>query len=98
MSHSGSLLILPSGIHGWRPAAVTDIVADDLAPILAEKAQFGFLLIGTGRAMALLPQFVMQYLKEGGVAVEAMDTGAAVRTYNILLAEDRPPAAALIAV
>ena len=98
MAHSGSLLILPSGIHGWRPAAVTDIVSDDLAPILAEKAQFAFLLIGTGRAMALLPQFVMQYLKEGGVAVEAMDTGAAVRTYNILLAEDRPPAAALIAV
>jgi uncharacterized protein len=98
MSHTGSLVILPSGIHGWRPAALTDIVSDDLAPILAEKAQFAFLLIGTGRAMALLPQLVVQSLKEGGVAVEAMDTGAAVRTYNILLAEDRPPAAALIAV
>jgi uncharacterized protein len=98
MSHSGSLLILPSGIYGWRPAAVTDITSDDLAPILAEKTQFTFLLIGTGRAMSLLPQFVVQYLKEGGVAVEAMDTGAGVRTYNILLAEDRPPAAALIAV
>jgi uncharacterized protein len=48
--------------------------------------------------MALLPQLVVQYLKEGGVAVEAMDTGGAVRTYNILLAEDRPAAAALIAV
>jgi uncharacterized protein len=98
MSHSGSLVILPSGIHGWRPVAMTDIVSDDLAPILAEKAQFAFLLIGTGRTMALLPPLVVQSLKEGGVAVEAMDTGAAVRTYNILLAEDRPPAAALIAV
>jgi uncharacterized protein len=98
MSHSGSLLILPSGFHGWRPVAMTDIVSDDLAPILAEKAQFAFLLIGTGRTMALLPPLVVQSLKEGGVAVEAMDTGAAVRTYNILLAEDRPPAAALIAV
>ena len=98
MSHSGSLLILPSGIYGWRPAAVSDITSDDLAPILAEKARFAFLLIGTGRAMALLPQLVVQYLKEGGVAVEAMDTGGAVRTYNILLAEDRPAAAALIAV
>jgi uncharacterized protein len=98
MSHNGSLLILPSGIHGWRPGAVTDITSDDLAPILAEKAQFAFVLIGTGWTMALLPQLVVQYLKEGGVAIEAMDTGAAVRTYNILLAEDRPPAAALIAV
>jgi uncharacterized protein len=98
MSHSGSLLILPSGIHGWRPTAVTDITLEDLAPILAEKAQFTFVLMGTGRIMVLLPQAIVRYLKEGGVAVEAMDTGAAVRTYNILLAEDRPPAAALIAV
>ena len=98
MSHSGSLLILPSGIHGWRPAAVTDITSDDLAPILAEKAEFAFVLVGTGRVMALLPRLVVHHLKEGGVAVEAMDTGAAVRTYNILLAENRPPAAALIAV
>ena len=98
MSHSGSLLILPSGIHGWRPAAMTEITSDDLAPILAEKTKITFILMGTGRIMALLPQPVVRYLKEGGVAVEAMDTGAAVRTYNILLAEDRPPAAALIAV
>jgi uncharacterized protein len=98
MSHSGSLLILPSGIHGWRPAAVSDITSDDLGPILAEKTEFAFILMGTGRFMALLPQPIVHYLKEGGLAVEAMDTGAAVRTYNILLAEDRPPAAALIAV
>ena len=98
MSHSGSLLILPSGIYGWRPAAVTDITSDDLVPILAEKTKFAFILMGTGRIMALLPQVIVRYLTEGGLAVEAMDTGAAVRTYNILLAEDRPPAAALFAV
>jgi uncharacterized protein len=98
MSHIGSLLILPSGIYGWRPAAVTDITSEDLAPILAERTHFAFILIGTGRAMTLLPQRVVQHLKDDGVAAEAMDTGAAVRTYNILLAEDRAPATALIAV
>jgi uncharacterized protein len=98
MSHIGSLLILPSGIHGWRPAGVADITADDLEPILAEQAKFAFLVIGTGRAMALLPQPFLHHLKEAGVPVETMNTGAAVRTYNILLAEGRPPAAALIAV
>ncbi|MGH6874314.1 MAG: hypothetical protein ACREDW_04820, partial [Aestuariivirgaceae bacterium] len=56
MSHIGSLLILPSGIHGWRPVEVADITTDDLEPILAEKAKFAFILLGTGRAMALLPQ------------------------------------------
>jgi uncharacterized protein len=98
MSHTGSLLILPSGIHGWRPAGVADIAAEDVAPILAEKARFAFLLLGTGRSTMLLPEPLMQYFTDAGVPVETMDTGAAVRTYNILLAEERPPAAALIAV
>ena len=98
MSHTGSLLILPSGIYGWRPAGIADIRPEDLEPILAEKAKFALVLMGTGRAMALVPQRLMHYLKAAGVPVEAMDTGAAVRTYNILLAENRPPAAALIKV
>ena len=36
------------------------------------------------------------WLKSGGIALEAMDTGAACRTYNVLLAEDRRVAAALL--
>jgi uncharacterized protein len=98
MSHTGSLLIIPSGIYGWRPETIEEVSETDFAPVLAEIGDIRFLLIGTGRAMALPPEPIRLLLAAKGLALEAMDTGAAVRTYNVLLAEDRPPAAALIAV
>jgi uncharacterized protein len=98
MVHSGSLLILPSGIHGWRPASLDETTGEDVQPILKEKTGFVFLLMGAGRSVGLLPRPVMQLFRDASVPVEVMDTGAAVRTFNILLAEHRPPAAALIAV
>jgi uncharacterized protein len=98
MSHTGSLLILPSGIYGWQPRSLEQVTADDLSKVLMEKPRISFLLFGTGRTMMLAPLPVRRLLSEAAMALETMDTGAAVRTYNVLLAEDRPPAAALIAV
>jgi uncharacterized protein len=48
--------------------------------------------------MTLAPQLIRRLFADAALPLETMDTGAAVRTYNVLLAEDRPPAAALIAV
>jgi uncharacterized protein len=96
--HRGSLLILPSGIHGWRPAGVDELRSADLDPILAERSGIGILLFGTGPAMSILPQPLRGILSAAGIGLEMMDTGAAVRTYNILLAEDREVAAALLVV
>jgi uncharacterized protein len=98
MSHTGSLLILPSGIHGWRPRAIEETTTDDFATVLAEKDTISFLLLGTGKTMSLAAPSIRQLFAAAAVPLEVMDTGAAVRTYNVLLAEDRPPAAALIAV
>lgn len=56
------------------------------------------LLIGTGKEIRPLPQTVRSALKERNIAVELMDTGAACRTYNVLMAEGRRVAAALVAV
>jgi uncharacterized protein len=56
------------------------------------------LLIGCGARMAFVPRALRDALKAGGIACDGMDTGAACRTYNVLLAEDRRVAAALIAV
>jgi uncharacterized protein len=98
MAHTGSLLIIPSGIYGWRPETIEDVSETDFAPLLAEIGDIRFVLFGTGRTMALPPEPIRLMLAAKGLALEAMDTGAAVRTYNVLLAEDRPPAAALIAV
>jgi uncharacterized protein len=98
MSHRGSILCLPSGIYAWQPRRAEDIALETLQPALTEGDALGLLLIGTGRTGVLPALDLRQGFAELGVAVEAMDTGAACRTYNVLLAEARPVAAALIAV
>jgi uncharacterized protein len=98
MSHRGSLLVLPSGIHGWEPADPLALKASDFDRLLAEADQVEILLVGMGRDLRPLPASLRAALKEAGISADPMSTGAAVRTYNVLLAEDRAVAAALIAV
>ncbi|MEH3116448.1 MAG: MTH938/NDUFAF3 family protein [Methylorubrum populi] len=98
MSHRGSILLLPSGVSAWGVAAPADIDGRSLAPVLAEAGGIELLLIGTGADIVFLPDPLRQRLKAAGIGVDAMQTGAAVRTYNILMAENRKVAAALIAV
>ena len=98
MSHRGSILCLPSGVHGWRPADPSKLTPDDFAQVLAEADGIQILLIGLGREPALLPAPLREAFRQTGISVDAMTTGAAVRTYNVLLAEDRAVAAALVAV
>ena len=95
MSHRGSLLCLPSGIHAWEPSRPLD--AASLAPALAEAKELTLLLLGTGGRHELPGPQVRRAVAEAGIALESMDTGAACRTYNVLLAEGRPVGAALIA-
>lgn len=96
MSHRGSILCLPSGIYAWEPGESVD--AGSLAPALAEKDALELLILGTGRRQQLPAVDVRRAFTEAGVGIEAMDTGAACRTYNVLLAEGRQVGAALLAV
>jgi uncharacterized protein len=98
MSHRGSILCLPSGIHGWQPADPDRLALGDFAKVLAEAAAIEILLVGTGRDLKPLPGDLRSALKEAGVSSDPMGTGAAVRTFNVLLAEERAVAAALVAV
>jgi uncharacterized protein len=99
MSHRGSILCLPSGIYAWPPASLADIEAPGpFAPALAESASLGLLLLGTGRRHAIPGAAVRRAFEDARIALEAMDTGAACRTYNVLLAEHRPVGAAILAV
>jgi uncharacterized protein len=98
MSHQGSLLILANGMHAWRPGQFSDVTADDFAPVLLAPQRPAFLLFGTGPQMHFPSPGLRKAFAEAGVALEAMTTGAAVRTYNILLAEKRDVSAAFIAV
>jgi uncharacterized protein len=98
MSHRGSILCLPSGIHGWEPAEAATLGPGEFEPVLQQADDVEILLIGTGKDLKPLPRELRQIFREAGISADTMSTGAAVRTYNVLLAEDRAVAAALVAV
>jgi len=98
MSHRGSILCLPSGIYAWQPANPSEVEAPALAPVLAERDALDLLLLGTGRRAQPPGAEVRRAFDAAGVSLEVMDTGAACRTYNVLLGEGRPVGAALLAV
>jgi uncharacterized protein len=98
MSHRGSLLCLPSGIHGWDLQEGDPLTVEAFARVLAEAEGIEVVLVGTGANLKPLPADLKAALKARGVASDPMSTGAAVRTFNIMLAESRAVAAALIAV
>ncbi|MBL8599663.1 MAG: hypothetical protein J0I48_21100 [Devosia sp.] len=98
MSHRGSLLCLPTGMHKWDVTAPAEITLESLQPAFDAADQIDVLLIGLGKDIAGFPKPVRAALRERGIIVEAIATGGAVRTYNILLGESRAVGAALIAV
>ena len=98
MSHRGSILCLPSGIYGWEPADRAALTESDFQRILDEAQSIEVLLVGTGPSLQPLPHDLKARFKELGISSDPMSTGAAVRTYNVLLAEERAVAAALFSV
>lgn len=98
MSHRGSILVLPSGIRAWDVTEVRAIDRTALRPVQAEAETIDLLLVGTGADIAALPSELRAWLRGFGIGLDVMQTGAAARTYNILVAENRKVAAALVAV
>ena len=98
MTHAGSLLALPSGIHGWPVEAAAAIDRAALEPVFEQAAALDVVVIGTGRDIAPFPAELCAELRAAGPGIEVMATMPAIRTYNILLAEGRRVAAALIAL
>ena len=98
MSHRGSILCLPSGVWAWDAVVSGDLSIATLARALGELERAQFLLLGTGRSQVFPALDLRRAFDAKLVGLEIMDTGAAARTYNILLAEQRPVSAALLAV
>jgi uncharacterized protein len=98
MSHRGSLLCLPDGIWAWSITSPDSLSEDTFAPIFAQAADLDFVLIGTGHDPWVIPAALRQRFRDLHLIADTMTTGAAVRTYNVMLAERRRVAAALIAV
>ncbi len=98
VQHRGSLLILPEATLPWEVASADALRLEDFAPVLAQGPSVGFLVLGTGSAQVFPDPAIRDAFTEAGIGLEAMDTGAACRTYNVLLGEERVFAAALIAL
>jgi len=98
MSHRGSLLCLPDGIWAWPVARPEGVTEATLAPVFARAEEIALFLIGSGRDVWTMPAALRMRFHELKLNVETTRTGTAVSTYNILLAEGRRVAAALIAV
>ncbi|MBO6520954.1 MAG: Mth938-like domain-containing protein [Rhodospirillales bacterium] len=96
--YESSILIFPDRTEGWGVIASTDISVDSLDAIVARKDAVDILLVGCGPTFTAIPKGLRAGLKEHGIVLEWMDTGAACRTFNVLVAEERRVAAAIIAV
>ena len=98
MSHRGSLLCLPDAIWAWDVTAPQDIDKSSLARVFENAKHIDTLLIGTGMDVWLAPASLRDALRKANVVLDVMQTGPAVRTFNVMISERRRVAAALIAV
>lgn len=96
--YAHSVLVFPDRVLMWSMAANKPITLESLEAVTAKEGEVELLLVGCGKSQSILPPKIRNTLKESGINLEVMDTGAACRTYNILLAEGRHIAAALIAI
>ncbi len=98
MSHRGSLLCLPSAIWAWPVARPEEIDRASLQRVFEAAAVIDTLIIGTGTGIWLPPPALREALRAVKIVLDTMQTGPAIRTYNIMMGERRRVAAALIAV
>ena len=97
-AYRGSLLVFADRTLAWDVAVLAEVTAESLAPVGQAEPKVEVLLLGCGATAMPMPKSLREALRDQGVVIEAMDTGAACRTFNLLMAEDRRAAAALIAV
>jgi uncharacterized protein len=98
MSHRGSLLCLPDGIWAWPVASPAALTEETLSLVFARAGDLDFFILGTGAEPWIMPQPLRGRFREAHISLDTMTTGAAVRTYNVMLMESRRVGAGLIAV
>lgn len=92
--YAGSVLVTSYTTIAWPITAVESLTVESLAPLFDASPEV--ILLGTGARHEMIPSQIKQELKARGIGCDTMDTGAAARTFNVLLAEERKVAVALI--
>ncbi|MEH6547757.1 MAG: Mth938-like domain-containing protein [Sneathiella sp.] len=98
VKYGGSVVVLPEKTLLWDVDTIEDLSVESLSALNGEDVKVEILLIGCGSNMAFIDTDIRNSCRDKGIVIDAMDTGAAVRTYNVLLLEGRQVAAALVAV
>ena len=98
MSHRGSLLCLPDAIWAWPVQATDQIDRYSLQRVFESANAIDTLIVGTGKTVWQPPPELRAALRAVKVVLDVMQTGPAIRTYNVMIGERRRVAAALIAV
>ncbi|MCP5362241.1 MAG: Mth938-like domain-containing protein [Hyphomicrobiales bacterium] len=96
--YEGSVILTKESIIDWSINKIEELSNILLEEIIQCQSNADLLLLGTGKTQTFPPKPMLEMLRAAGLVVEVMDTGAACRTYNVLLAEERAVMAALIAV
>ncbi len=94
-SYGTPVVVLPDRVLEWHVAG-GGVFTEACFSFLAGLPPLDILLVGCGRNIMQLPQTLRSFIKLSGPVPDTMDTGAACRTYNVLLAEGRAVAAALL--
>ncbi|MBC08039.1 Mth938-like domain-containing protein [Thalassospira sp.] len=95
---TGSILLFPESVYSWNVTKAEDITPESFSRVIDKADDIEILLLGMGSRLTQVPMAWRQALKPHGIVIEPMDTGAACRTYNVLVSEARRVAAAMIAV
>lgn len=96
--YTSSVIVFTDRTVHWPVTALGDATPESLADVCEADPPVEVLLLGVGERNVPVPAALRSALRDAGVVVDGMDTGAACRTYNVLMAEDRRVAAALIAL
>ncbi|UTH75066.1 Mth938-like domain-containing protein [Chromobacterium sp. IIBBL 290-4] len=94
--HDGNLIVSSDAIQSWAAADIASLGAEHFDALLALQPEV--VLFGSGLNQRFVHPKLYAALTQAGIGFECMDTQAACRTFNILLAEDRRVVAALLAI
>lgn len=97
LRHTGNCLLCAStGVYPWAAVGFASLSATHFEDVLRLPQRPELLIFGSGQRQRFAPPALLQTLVAQRIGVECMDTAAACRTYNILAAEGRLVAAALL--
>ncbi len=96
--YKSSVLVFTDRTVAWPVLSIDELTVESFSSVQDAVPSVEVLLLGVGAQNALVPSALRTALRSAGIVVDTMDTGAACRTYNVLMAEDRRVAAALIAI